>query len=299
MGLPRVAKHTSKPAISIIGLGAVGSAFARALSAAGYPLLTFIDRQRSTYDELQSLLPETQAATDVNSLRAETEILLICVPDDQIAAVDRNLRKILPKMRLRACAHTSGTLAASVLESAAGLNIPAASMHPLQTFPRGGATVSLKGICFALEGNPAATGILEKMVADIGGKTFNIASEQKSLYHTAAVFVSNFIPVLLRSGADLAAASEISEKEYLQMVAPLIRQSLENTLRSGPAEALTGPIARGDALTVERHLRALRAESPTALALYRMLSLKALELAVERGLPEEQFENLRRLLTEF
>ena len=294
-----MAKHELKPAISIIGLGAVGGALARALSAAGYPLLTCIDRQRSACAELQTILPETQAATDVNSLRAETEILLICVPDDQISAVDRNLHRLLPQMRLRVCAHTSGALPASVLKSVADLNIPVASMHPLQTFPRGGATVSLKDIYFALEGDAAATGILEKMVADIGGKSFNILSEQKPLYHAAAVFVSNFIPALLRSGAELVASSGISEEEYLKMATPLIRQSLENSLDVGPSAALTGPVARGDTRTVESHLRALRAESPAALALYRMLSLKALELAVERGLPEEQFENLRRLLAEF
>ena len=298
MGLPRLTNHPPKPAISIIGLGAVGGALARALSTAGYPLLTFLDRQLSTCDELRTVFPEVHAATDLNSIRAETEILLICVPDEQIAVVDRNLRKILPPMRLRVCAHTSGALPASVLKSVADLNIPIASIHPLQTFPRGGTTVRFRGIHFALEGDPAATGILEKMVADIGGKSFNIISEQKALYHAAAVFVSNFIPVLLRTGAELLASSGISEKEYFQMVAPLIRQSLENALKSGPVEALTGPLVRGDALTVAGHLKALQAESPGALALYRMLSLQALQLAVEKGLPNEQLDKLHRLLAE-
>jgi len=293
-----MSNQTPKLGVSIIGLGAVGRSLARSLAAAGYPLLTCIDRQRSACEELCADFDETTVSTNLGSLRVETEILLICVPDEQIAAVDQNLRKILPQMRLRVCAHTSGALAASALKSAANLNIPTASMHPVQTFPQGRAIIPLKGIYFALEGDPAATGILEIMVADIGAKSFNIATEHKPLYHAAAVFVSNFIPVLLRSGTDLAAASGISEKEFLQMAAPLIRQSLENALKSGPAEALTGPIARGDALTVEKHLKALRAESPAALALYRMLSLKALELAMESGLPEEQFENLRRLLTE-
>jgi predicted short-subunit dehydrogenase-like oxidoreductase (DUF2520 family) len=95
------------------------------------------------------------------------------------------------------------------------------------------------------------------------------------------------------------ATSGISEKEYLRMAAPLMRHSLENALESGPAEALTGPIARGDAQTVAGHLKALQAESPAAVPLYRMLSLKALQLAIERGLPEERYENMRRLLMEF
>lgn len=299
MASSNLADKFTKLGVSIIGLGAVGSALARALSEAGYPLLTFIDRQRSRCDELLQIVPEAHSATDLNSIRLETEILLICVPDDQIATVDHGLRKRLPKMRLQACAHTSGALPADCLKTAAALNIPVASVHPLQTFPRGDTSVSLEAIYFALEGDAAARGILEKLIADVGGKSFNIASDQKMLYHTAAVMVSNFIPVLLRSGAELMVSSGISEKEYLRMTTPLIRQSLENSLKMGPARALTGPLARGDAHTVEGHLKTLQAESPAALALYRMLSLKALQLAIEKGLSEEQVEKLHRLLAEF
>ncbi len=277
----------------------MGSAFARALSEAGYPLLTFIDRQRSRCDELLKFIPEAHSATDLNSIRLETEILLICVPDDQIAAVDHGLRKRLPKLRLQACAHTSGAYQAGCLKSAVASNIPVASVHPLQTFPRGHAAVTLKAIYFAIEGDSSARGILEKLVADIGGKSFNVAAEQKMLYHAAAVMVSNFIPVLLRSAAELMVSSGVSEEEYLRMMAPLIRQSLENSLKMGPAHALTGPLARGDAGTVEGHLKTLQAESPAALALYRILSLKALQLAIEKGLPDEQVEKLHRLLAEF
>jgi predicted short-subunit dehydrogenase-like oxidoreductase (DUF2520 family) len=277
----------------------VGRSLAQALRTSGYNLTALIDRQSARAKSLAQQLSAGRFGSDLGLIGDDTQLLIICVPDDQIGAVDQNLRRILPSLKLLAGAHTSGALEAKILSHLAEANVPVASLHPLQTFVREDNPVSLRGVYFALEGDPAALQIFEKVIANIGAFSVHISSADKALYHSAAVFASNFLPVILHLAAQLAHSCGISQKEYLKMITPLCRQSLEQGLKRGPARALTGPVARGDVESVQRHLHALKAESPAALAIYRMLSLKALELAIENGLDEVAANKVQHLLTEF
>jgi predicted short-subunit dehydrogenase-like oxidoreductase (DUF2520 family) len=81
------------------------------------------------------------------------------------------------------------------------------------------------------------------------------------------------------------AAGASSPETALQALAPLARASLENALAMGPAQALTGPVQRGDGSTVAAHLKALRGMPGTVQALYRAAGLHTLVLARQRGLP--------------
>ncbi len=81
------------------------------------------------------------------------------------------------------------------------------------------------------------------------------------------------------------------------MIAPLMRQSLENCLSGNEISALTGPVARGEAHLVQNHLKAIQIQNPALGELYRGLSLKVLELALEKGLPVEPAEQIHQVLT--
>lgn len=227
----------------------------------------------------------------------DTHLLIIAVPDTQIAIVDRSIAKIIPKIHLQACVHTSGALPGSVLTNVSTCGVAIGSLHPLQTFPSKQKSPSLEGVYFAVEGDPAALELLQVLTVQLKGISVLIPSERKALYHASAVFASNFLPAILRVSVELLNELGISPSRGRKMLAPLMENSLENCLRASETEALTGPIARGDAPTVAMHLEAIRSISPSATAIYRMLSLKTLEIAVERGLDESSFESIRRILT--
>jgi hypothetical protein len=142
------------------------------------------------------------------------------------------------------------------------------------------------------------------------------------VYHAAAVFASNFVDVVVAEAVGMLEGIGWTEKESLTALMPLVRGAVDNIGRRGPVGALTGPIRRGDAETVQRHLDALeKLDRPTGPAppsasptpprerggqghlpingedLYRMLGLVALEIAQRAGLEPAAAERTRRALT--
>jgi predicted short-subunit dehydrogenase-like oxidoreductase (DUF2520 family) len=131
----------------------------------------------------------------------------------------------------------------------------------------------------------------------IGGRPFPLCETDKPLYHLAAAVASNLLIALQSQAGELMrqATHQDSVTDALHLLAPLVRTSLENTLRMGPERALTGPVARGDAGTVRAHLGLLAHEPARLGASYCSLSQQALALAAPR-LDDEQVLTLQRLL---
>jgi predicted short-subunit dehydrogenase-like oxidoreductase (DUF2520 family) len=126
-----------------------------------------------------------------------------------------------------------------------------------------------------------------------------VADSDRAVYHAAAVFASNYLVALLAEAVRLLEQSGWTEKEAVRGLVPLAEGALANVAKRGPTAALTGPIRRGDAETVRRHLEALaEAHSDPRLGhLYRMLGEVALEIAKEAGLEPAAAEQTRRALT--
>jgi predicted short-subunit dehydrogenase-like oxidoreductase (DUF2520 family) len=119
-----------------------------------------------------------------------------------------------------------------------------------------------------------------------------VGDRDRVAYHAAAVFASNFVDVVVAEAVGLLATLGWSERESLDALIPLVEGAVANIRRRGPVKALTGPIRRGDASTVSRHLAVM--ENPD---LYRMLALVALEIAQQAGLEPAAAERTRRALT--
>jgi predicted short-subunit dehydrogenase-like oxidoreductase (DUF2520 family) len=82
------------------------------------------------------------------------------------------------------------------------------------------------------------------------------------------------------------------------MTQPILRETLENVIELGPAHALTGPIARGDASVVAHHLQALDEWDGTVAAIYRRLGIAAVGLARERAEADvEALDAIEKLLS--
>ena len=236
------------PRARIIGRGRAGTSLALALASAGWT----IDGPRSRSDALA----DAAAATD---------LLVLAVPDAAIALVAAEVEPVPTTV----VAHLAGALGLEVLAPHRRVG----SLHPLVALPGGdlGAERLRDGAWFAISGDP----LIAEVVAALGGKTVPVADDARLRYHAAAVMASNHLVALLAEVERVAESVGVPLDAYLD----LVRGTVENVAALGPRHALTGPVARGDLETVQRHLDALPEEQA---AVYRALSEAAERLVAER-----------------
>ncbi len=184
----------------------------------------------------------------------------------------------------QAVVHTSGALSTDVLESAARQGAAVGSLHPLQTFAGDEDDHGkLRGSVFGVEAEGDLRETLLEIVQDLGGTAIELRGEDKVLYHAAAVLVSNYTVTLMKLATDLWLRLGWERPAAVNALLPLLQGTVDNLARSGVPAALTGPIARGDVETVERHLEALSKAAPDIVAAYRELAIQAIPVALAGG----------------
>ena len=229
------------PAVAVIGRGRLGGALAAALGA-GAPL-----------GRGERPPPGTAA-------------VILAVPDGAIAALAAELAPG------PAVGHCAGALALDVLAP----HGERFSLHPLMTLTREGAPAPLRGAGAAIAGStPRAAALATALARRAGLEPFELRDEDRALYHAAASVASNFL-ITLEAGAEQLFALAGVERRH---AVPLVRASVENWAALGAADALTGPIARGDVATVERQRAAIATRAPELVAVFDALAGATRELA--------------------
>ena len=270
-------KRKQKPAVSIIGSGRLGTALAVTLNSHGYSIRSLVARRSQKARQAARLLDaevQTLAAKQLRLLRP-AEVFLITVPDDQIAGVGDKLSGL--KFTATAL-HTSGALSAEVLAPLRERGWRIGSVHPLMSVSD--ARNGLQGGFWSVEGDKTALHVAKTIVKDLGGQSFSIRSEDKPLYHAAAVMVSGNVTALFDVGLEMLVQCGLTRKTARRVLLPLIASTVHNLETMDPAEALTGTFSRGDVETVKRHLAALKKHQlADALDLYRLLGKRSLKLA--------------------
>jgi len=217
-------------------------------------------------------------------------IVFLAVPDGAVTESAARLARMRPDARL-SFVHLSGALGLAALEPLRGCAL--GSFHPLQSFPVPRDPSAFKGITIGVDATtPALERRLRSLARAIGGRPKHVGDEERVLYHAAAVYASNYVDVVVAEAVRLLRQIGWGEAEATAALMPLVEGGVQNIRDRGPIRALTGPIRRGDAETVRRHLEAL--DRPD---LYRMLALVALEIAQEAGLDPVAAERTRRALT--
>jgi predicted short-subunit dehydrogenase-like oxidoreductase (DUF2520 family) len=270
------AKRKQKTTLSIIGAGRLGSALALALSARGYSIESVVARRAQNARNAAGLLdgkPQVLAAKQLPLLRP-ADVFLITVPDDQIAGVAAQLTGL----EFDATAlHTSGALSADVLAPLRERGWHTGSIHPLISVSDTDTTFA--GAFWSVEGDAAALRMGKAIVRELGGQSFSIRSEDKPLYHAAAVMVSGNVVALFDVALEMLMQCGIDRKTARAILLPLIASTVRSLQAKDPAQALTGTFSRGDLETVKRHLAALgKSELADALELYRLLGQRSLTL---------------------
>lgn len=291
-------KTTGKPSVAIVGSGSLATFLAVALHDAGFTITEIIARDSSRSRRHASTLAAKVGAQTVTAKSAalDATLLWFCVPDREIRGAASALAGHLAaraaahqKHKVRFAFHSSGALLSRELEPLRKAGAAVASVHPLMTFVAR-AHPSLTGVPFAMEGDDAATRVARRIVRELGGESFSLPAARKAAYHAWATLTSPLLLAFLVTLEEAARAAGFTRQDARRKSLPIIRQTLANYSRLGPAQSFSGPLVRGDAETVARHLAVLK-KHPGAREVYVALARAAL-----RGLPVKNRDGLSRLL---
>ena len=266
----------ASPAVHVYGAGRVGLAILNLARARGIPL-TGAWNPRELRSERRALLPGIPIAISPEPPAVAADLWLIAVPDDAIPDVAERLARATGP-RPSVAAHCAGAIPGALLAPLADQGVACGSFHPAMTF-RGaeGDSHALAGAVVAIEGEPRAVAVLERLADRLGVARVAVAAQDKPRYHTALVLASNGRMALDAAAVRLLQEAGLDEADALALLRPLTARTEENLRSATPAHAHTGPVARGDARTVRSQLEAL-ADRPRLLALYRALGMFLLDL---------------------
>ncbi|HEX2603259.1 MAG TPA: DUF2520 domain-containing protein [Oxalicibacterium sp.] len=259
------------PTLAIVGAGKLARTLARLWHTANAVVLQdVLNRSPKSARNAIGFIGTGTAINEVSQLR-RADIVLIATPDDQIHSVCERLAASVP-LEGSIVFHCSGALPSSILEPARAQGATIASIHPVRSFARPEEMLhSFVGTWCGVEGDRQAIDALQPLFAAIGAHFVDIDPQRKTLYHAAAVFASNYLVTLLDTAVQAYSQAGVPRNVALKMMAPLVRETVENVLTLGTEQALTGPIARGDVKTVLRQYRAARSWDKRYGDLYRKL----------------------------
>lgn len=261
--------------IGFVGAGRLAASLAAGLAQAGYDVTVIASAHHQSAQALAAAIgPAVVATADMSQVAALADVVFLTVPDSAILKTCASV----PWAPKHVVAHCSGALGLDVLATATQRGASVGCLHPLQTFPsRTPEPARFEGIHCGVEGAGSAGSRLEQFVNDLGAKPFRLEGVDRATYHAAAVMVSNFVVALASAGGRLWELAGLDPLEGREALAPLMLAAAENVSKMELAKALTGPVARGDIATVERHLAALDSDAGL-LELYRLLSAELLRL---------------------
>jgi len=271
-----------KQTVGIIGTGVVGSAVGVVLQTKGYPIVGVADQD----PERSCLLADRLGVAVMTPIEVArlSEIVFLTTNDGVIAEVTRQLADAGCFKPGQAVIHMSGALTSEVLIPAARQGACSLSVHPLQSFAAIEQAINiLPGSVFSIEGDLAGFPLATQIVEDLEGEFFFIDKKAKPLYHAGACVVSNYLVTVIDFGCRLLEAAGIPKDKALPALLPLIDGTLKNIRKIGIPQALTGPIARGDIATIQKHLLTMEEVAPELLALYQFLGRQTVEVAEQKG----------------
>lgn len=282
--------------IAIAGAGRMAQALGRLLRERGEVVAAIASRDPGHAALAAAFVGGAAQTVSYGEISRHAARILISVPDDAIGDVARTLA--ISGMRSGAVIHTCGARGPEALAPLAARGVACGTLHPLQTVanPEEGVRV-LPGSAFAVDGEGQAADWAAHIAALLGGLVLHIPAASRALYHAAAVTASNYLIALIAAAVMLMKEAGVAEADAQRALEPLARTSVRNAFELGPAAALTGPIARGDADTVRAHLAALANAPAAAAQLYRKAGLVTLEIARQRGLGEVPAGAIEELLT--
>lgn len=275
------------PTLNLVGAGRVAQTLASLWHQQGrFAVQDVLTTSLNSAQSACHVIGAGRAVAQLGAMR-HADVWLLGVPDARLAdtaqalaAAQATARAGGPGINTPIAFHCSGALDATTLAPLAALGWQVASAHCILSFASVPAALQqFPGTPCALEGEAAACAVLRPAFTAIDARCFDVASQDKLLYHAAAVFATNFLPVLQATAEDLWQSTGMPAELVPHLRATLLRNAVANINNLGPQGALTGPAARGDTAAIARQGAAVTAWDAQAGAAYEALSALALRLA--------------------
>lgn len=278
--------------IGLVSAGRVGTAIGAALERRGHVVAAVVARSERSRELAARRQPEARFAEPVDVAHV-SELLVLAVPDSALPGVVAELADAGAFRPGHIVMHVAGAVGAEVLRPAAEAGAVVVAAHPAMTFTGGEADIDrMEGCSWALT-SPDETGLVvgQMLVMETGGLPVTVAESHRALYHAALAHGANHLVTLVNDAAEALAASfavlpggavegdpdgllgQDAQALARRTLEPLLRAALDNVLATGDS-ALTGPVMRGDAVTVSRHLDALEHVDGGIADGYRALAMR-------------------------
>ncbi len=276
--------------IGIIGAGKVGTTLGKYLSIHGKNVTGFYSRTHESADEAATFA-ETETYSSLCKLVEKSDVIFITTPDGVIHQVWGDL--LHQDISNRIICHFSGSLSSHVFSGREEAGASGISMHPMYAFSdKFHSYEQFHTAYLTLEGDPEAVAVMKPMWEAIGHHVLTLKAKDKIKYHAAAAMASNEMLGLMQASLDILSECGFSEKDSMALLTPLVQGNIASMLEKGCVNALTGPVERGDAQTVRKHLQAL--EGSKAGKIYQSLGSTMVELAKRRN-PDRDYTPVRTL----
>ena len=271
--------------VGVVGAGKVGAVLGSALRAAGHAVVGASGVSQDSRERIEALLPGVPLL-EVPEIVRRAELVLIAVPDDALPGLVEGLAATGAWQPGQLVVHTSGRFGTAVLEPARRLGAIPLAVHPAMTFT--GTSVDLPRLadcCFGVTAPGPVLPVAQALVVEMGAEPVVVTEEARPLYHAALAHGANHLVTLVAQSLELLREAGVEQPS--RVLEPLLSAALDNALRSGD-DALTGPVARGDAATVAAHRDTIaaagaRTGSADLLETYRVLARATAERALASG----------------
>jgi predicted short-subunit dehydrogenase-like oxidoreductase (DUF2520 family) len=276
--------------VFIIGPGHVGRGLYRAFRASGVEVVGLHGKRATGVATSTGKIPDEIGRANVVIVSVRDQQLDAALAEVAGAASDGRITRGSVVLHTSAIAEPAGV--AALTQG----GFPGGTFHPLVPFtdPEVSAEMMHRG-WIGIDGDSAAKNASRRLAGQLGARTLDIPPGQKPAYHAAAVIASNFPVVLASVAGGLLHDIGVPDASAYQAVESLMSAALSNMRQTLPDDALTGPIMRGDAEAVSKHLRAMQGRG-AAGDVYRSLSAAALEIAQRRGVDQKKLAALAGLV---
>lgn len=277
---PVASQRPARLDVGIVGTGRVGAVLGAALHQAGHRLVAVSGVSEQSRRRAAALLPGVPV-TSVDEVLARAELVLLTVPDDDLAGLVAGLSSTNSWQAGQLVVHTSGRFGTAIYEAAADHHILGLALHPAMTFTGTSMDlVRLADCCFGITAPETLRAVAEALVLEMGAEPVWVREQDRPMYHAGLAHGANHLVTLVAQATQVLGSAGVEDPQRL--IAPLLQAALDNALRLGDA-ALTGPVARGDAGTVAAHLAQLDHQTPDIRPTYVALARATAERALANG----------------
>ncbi len=276
--------------VGFIGAGKVACTMGKYLSEKGVPVTGYYDKEGRSADEAATFT-ETNAFADEKEVIAESDVIFIATPDDIISSVWEKIKTM--DIRDKIIGIFSGSLSSMLFHGIETCGAAGVSIHPMYAFSdRFSDYQKLHTTMFTMEGDQSAVDYMRGLFEGLGHKVFVIDQEKKVRYHAAASVASNLMVGLYDMSLSMLKDCGFSAEDATELITPLVSKNTSAMLSLGPCDALTGPVERGDAMTVKHHIEVM---TPEEKEIYIPLAKRLLDIAAIKN-PDRDYKPVRRIL---